>query len=814
MLRCLPISLVTPRLYISLLLAFILNGSMLAMAQDNPDETDASVTETDNNDDEQASETDESADLGSLTVTARRREEALQDVPIAVSVFSGEELNDLGAQDITYLSQAVPNTTLEVSRGTNATLTAFIRGVGQQDPVAGFEAGVGIYLDDVYLNRPQGVVLDIYDVQQIEVLRGPQGTLYGRNTIGGAVKYVTRRLGSEAAGRFRASVGSYGQVDAVLSAELPITDTLAVGASIATFNRSGFGDNLTTGRENYNKEILAFRASTEWTPSPGLFVRLSGDYLEDDSNPVGAHRLIPGLFSGAPVLDDVYDSRGGITGENSAEQYGATLLVEYDINPSWIFKNITAYRSDNNIQQIDFDALPAVDVDVPVIYDNRQFSQELQLLYNGEYIQGVAGFYYLDANAFNAFDVVLAETGALIGLPGLNAFTLGDVDTESWSLFSDVTFDLDKFFGLDTNLELGVGGRYTSDKRSSRILRQTLVGGNSPFFGGDAVPIATGSDFNGSETFDDFTPRVSLAWAPVREHNFYASWSQGFKGGGFDPRGATTAAPDFNGDGTVDDSEVFEFLRFLPEQVDTYELGAKSVIANGRITTNLAVFYSDYSNVQVPGSVGVDADGDGVAETFAGVTTNAGAADIYGVEFDGSAELGSNLFSTGDSLTANWAIGWIDADYQEFIALVSDPATGAQALEDVSDQRVFQNTPEWTTQLRLNYDRQLDLFGVPGFISVIGAWAYRSTTNQFETPSQFLDQPGYSLFDLNLVWTTLDGKYQVGVHGRNLTDKQYIVSGYIFSTPDGTASTLGLEGIANAFYGPPRTVTATFRVNF
>lgn len=813
MLRCIRTHLaISPALILGLVLVMV--WPLTASAQSETDESDLETASTGASTLDSDDEAEDSAELGSLTVTARRREEALQDVPIAVTAFSGEELNEVGAQDITYVSQATPNTTIEVSRGTNTTLTAFIRGVGQQDPVAGFEAGVGIYLDDVYLNRPQGVVLDIYDVQQIEVLRGPQGTLYGRNTIGGAVKYVTKRLGSEAAGTFQASLGSFGQVDAILSGEVPLGEDLAFGASVATFNRSGFGENLTTGLENYNKEILAFRGSFEWTPAHNLFVRLSGDWLEDNSNPVGAHRLIPGLFGGAPVLDDVYDSRGGITGENRAEQYGATLLVEYDINPEWIFKNITAYRSDNNIQQIDFDALAVVDVDVPVIYDNRQFSQEFQLLYNSESVQGVAGFYYLDANAFDVFDVVLAQTGALIDLPGLNALTLGDVDTESWSLFSDITFDLANMFDLNTGLELGIGARYTSDKRSSRILRQTLIGGNSSFFGGDAIPIATTSDFNGAETFTDFTPRVSLAWQPVPEHNLYASFSQGFKGGGFDPRGLTTAAPDFNGDGAVDDDEVFNFLRFLPEEVDTYEVGAKSVFANGRVTTNLALFYSDYTNVQVPGSIGVDTDGDGLSDTFAGVTTNAGAADIYGLEFEGSAQLGNNVFSDGDSFSVNWALGLIDADYSEFIALVTDPASGSQALEDVSDQRAFQNTPDTTAQIRLRYDSQLSLFGVPGFFSVIGAWAYRSETNQFETPSQFLDQPGYSLFDLNLIWTTQDGKYQVGLHGRNLADKEYIVSGYLFATPDGSASTLGLEGIANAFYGPPRTITGTFRVNF
>jgi len=780
----------------------------LAMTTGVSAQDDQSEDNTENNE-----SSEESTELGNMEVTARRRAENLRDVPISVTAITGEGLQDSGAQDITYLNQVVPNTTLEVSRGTSNTLTAFIRGVGQQDPVAGFEAGVGIYIDDVYLNRPQGAVLDIYDVERVEVLRGPQGTLYGRNTIGGAVKYITKRLGRQPSASVRASVGSYSQADLVVKGETPIGDSLAVGGAVATFNRDGFGKNLTLGTENYDKEVTAARASMEWTPSYDLFVRLSGDYYKDDSNPVGGHRLIPGLLSGAPVLDDVYDTRGGITGENETEQQGLSLLVEYDINPEWMFKSITAWREDDTINQIDFEALPPADLDVATIYENEQFSQEFQLNYTGENVTGVAGLYYLDANAFGPFDVRLFQLGEVLGLPQFNAFTLGDVDTETWSVFADASFDLANMFGLDTGLEFSVGGRYTDDKRSSRVLRQNMLGASS-FFGGDPTVVATTSDFEGSDTFSEFTPRASLAWQPNDQHNLYVSWSQGFKGGSFDPRGLTTAAPDFNGDGTVSEDEVFEFMRFEPETVDTYEIGAKSSFADGRVSTSLALFYSDYTDIQVPGSIGVDTSGDGISDTFAGVTTNAGAATVQGIELEANALLGRNMATSGDALTSMLTLGYIDAEYDEFITSVTDPSTGSTALEDVSDQRVFQNTPDWTGHLNLRYDVPMGFFGNDGMLSAIGAWSYRGKTNQFEIPSQFLDQENYSLYDLHLVWKRNDGRYEIGLHGRNLSDEQYKTSGYVFATPDGTQSTLGLEGVMNAFYAPPRTVTLTGTVNF
>src|SRR5439155_13270136 len=176
-----------------------------------------------------------------IVVTARRRNELLLDVPVAVTAYSGEQLNRSGALDITAIADTTPNVTLEVSRGTNSTLTPFIRGIGQQDPVAGFEQGVGLYLDDVYLNRPQAAVLDIYDVERIEVLRGPQGTLYGRNTIGGAIKYVTRRLRTDGPHMsIKTNLGTYRQADLIVSASTPLAPGLALGVAAARLSDTGF----------------------------------------------------------------------------------------------------------------------------------------------------------------------------------------------------------------------------------------------------------------------------------------------------------------------------------------------------------------------------------------------------------------------------------------------------------------------------------------------------------------------------------------------------------------------------------------------
>jgi len=748
---------------------------------------------------------DDAAEVGAtgntIVVTARRREERLIDVPLSVTALSGDQLEQRGTQDITQIAQEVPNITLEVSRGTNTTLTAFIRGVGQQDPVAGFEAGVGLYVDDVYLNRPQAAVLDIYDVERIEVLRGPQGTLYGRNTIGGAIKYVTAELPDDPSLKIRGTYGSYDQADLIITGSTPLTDTLSIGASGARLSRGGFGDNLNLGTENYNKDVWAARGTIEFDNGP-VFVRLSGDYVLDESEARQGTRLIPGLFSGAPVLDDVFDTRAGLNiVDQEVEAYGGALNVAIELSEEFTFKSITGYREDKSTTPIDFDSLPSGDLDVPAIYENDQFSQELQLLYEGDWISGVLGFYYLDANAFTAFDVLLANTGNLIGLPGLNAQTLGDVNTETWSVFGDFTFE------LTDELSVSVGGRYTNDKRTSRVLRTTFIGGFSDLFipNSPAIPLAVTSDFQGSETFTDFNPRASISWQPTPNHNIYFTYSQGFKGGGFDPRGQTTAAPDLDGDGDIDFDDQFEFLRFAPETVDSFELGWKASLLDNRLNISVAAFLGQYDDVQIPGSVGVDSNGDGINDSFIGITSNAASADVNGFEFEGSALVGRDFAGNGSRLNFSWSLGYLDASFNTFIDAFGN---------DVASQRVFQNTPDITA----NVGFVLGLPAADGMVDFIGNAALRSDASQFETPNAFLDQDGFVLLDASIVYTDDEDRFSIGVHGKNLLDKEYIVAGYNFVAGglNGTpfVPTLGLEGTLTGFYGDPRRFFVTGEVRF
>ncbi|MDP5188977.1 TonB-dependent receptor, partial [Rheinheimera baltica] len=331
---------------------------------------------------EQAKDAEADVKLERIEVTARRTIENLQEVPVAVTSIGAADLAERGIATVVELQQFSPNTTLQQSRGTNSTLTAFIRGVGQEDPLWGYEPGVGIYVDDIYVARPQGAVLDILNVERIEVLRGPQGTLYGKNTIGGAVKYVTKEMSGDTEFAVNVTAGSYKQGDVKLTGQIPLIDNqLYLGFGYANLQRDGYGNFLTSALagqdgENYNKDLQAYRFTLEYRPSDAVFIRLNYDKTEDDSNAKGGYRLLPSLLTDAPVPDSVYDSYTSMPTWNTVDTEGVGLTINWDINDNWTFKSITSQRESYSKTNIDFDNTSLDIFDVPAIYDDEQFTQE------------------------------------------------------------------------------------------------------------------------------------------------------------------------------------------------------------------------------------------------------------------------------------------------------------------------------------------------------------------------------------------------------------------------------------------------------
>lgn len=713
-----------------------------------------------------------------VTVTARRREEDLLDVPISVTAATGEQLIEIGAQDITAIQRLTPNATIEVARGSNSTIIAFIRGVGQQDPLWGFEPGVGLYIDDVYVARPQGAVLDILDVNRIEVLRGPQGTLYGRNTIGGAIKYVTNRLSDEPEFGARVNIGSYEQRDLIIDASIPLGETFAVGGAVGRYTRDGFGENLFTGAEHYDKDVLAFRASAEWTPTPDLFFRLAYDNTEDTSNPRHGHRLLPDAAGVFPVTESEFDTRAGIGDDNLVETDGVSLTAEWTVNDTFTFKSITAFREGNTVTPIDFDALPQPDFDVPATYSDEQFSQEFQLLVDSGNLSGVIGLYYLEAEASGDFDVILGGLGVSVYQAGLQ-------EKENRSIYADFTYD------FSDRWSLSAGARYTEDETVADVTRELWLGLGSQSFdpSNASIFLATQTGYQGLTRSDDaFTPRFSLSYQATDDVTVYASYSQGFKAGGFDPRAR-------------EDLDPLGISRrgFGPETVDSYEAGIKGRFFGGAVEAATAVFLAQYSDQQITVQEGADSDNDGINDTFISSVFNAGESEYVGFEFEGS-------WYVTDEFTLSTTIGYIDAQIEEILS----------AGVNIADLFVTQNTPELSARLAANYTTQLS--GNRGQIAVNASAFYRDDYHLFNVANTGfgpgvnptfpaggppLDPDAYTLFDASVVWTSSDENWSVALHGRNLSDERYRVAAYNFVTP----SQLGVDSAYSAFYGEPRTVT-------
>ena len=706
-----------------------------------------------------------------ITVTARKREENIQEVPVAVSVITGELLEDQGAADISELQANVPNLSIYPGRNQSTTLTAFMRGIGQADPLWGVDPGVGLYLDDVYIARPQGALLDVFDVQRIEVLRGPQGTLYGKNTIGGAIKYVSRELTDEPEGRLTIAGGSYGNQDVKLSLGGPLIEGKLRGRiAFASLQHDGYGTNLFTGRDVSDKDTTAFRVALDWLPTDDVRVKLAYDRSEDDAEPLGLTRLAANplcplfLIGTCPPLPQIFDTEGGIDPANGTDSEGYSMVIEWNINDDWLFKSITAHRESDTRNNIDFDTTPAVIADTTTFYFDDQDSQEFQFIYTGgARLNGVFGFYYFDGFAGGDVPFIFLE-----GSPFLNplyGITDGDTNTDSLAVFGDGSY------ALSDRLTFNFGLRVTEEDKNGRAFNA---------FYSDATysqVIAVAANFDETESFSSVSPRLGLDYRFSDDVMGYISLSRGFKSGGFNVRANAEAFPD-------------TARPFQDEELTVAEVGVKSVLANRSLILNAAAFVGDYTDVQVSTFTSFDSDGDGQDDAFFGNFLNAGDATISGleVEFDWTSQTARWLGLSGN-------LSYLDAD-PDFLDENNDTFV---------DTQVITNAPEFTGALNLNVN--VSAWG--GLISGSLGVAYRDDsvlTNEggpdpFNPTQPLLPivQESFSLWNAWISWLSGDGRWQISVVGKNLGDEEYLTNGYNLPT----------LGVLTGSYGQPRTVLGT-----
>lgn len=717
--------------------------------------------------------------LETLTVTARKREETIQDVPVAVTAFTPETLDKLNVRDISDLDAQVPNLTIYAARGSSSTITAYIRGIGQSDPLWGVDPGVGLYLDDVYIARPQGALLDVFDVGRVEVLRGPQGSLYGKNTIGGAIKYISAPLPKEADGFASITVGNYNQLDAKAAFGGPIGGAdsgLRGRIAVASMNRDGFGENTITGQDVSDKEVNAARVNLGAYVSDAFDVQFAMDWMDDQSGVRGARMLEPNRFDAllspgtGPYLpmDDRYDVRNGMPNVNDTDMAGASATATWRPNEDWSFKYVIARRESDTETNIDFDLTPDRIADVKAFYSDEQVTNELQANYDaGGRARGVIGLYAFDGEAGgqvlnNFFNLSFGDTQ-------------GTVFTESIAVYADWTFD------LTDRLKLDVGARYTDEDKRAKVLNRCYSSATftTPV---DCTPAnpndsPAAANFDRTINFSNVSPKVSLDFQLTDDVMIYGTASRGFKSGGYNIRAQATIVPR--------SAEPFD-----DEVVDSFEVGSKMSFLDQTLFLNLAAFHNRYKDIQL--SVFTANPNGG----FFGDFTNAGEGTVNGAEVEYQW-----------LPTANWLISgnlaWLDAKYDEFM----------YAGVNIADEQEFTNAPEFSGAL--NVEWRTDLAN-GGNLSARVGYSYQSevisTTEiiRANTPPAApfgrppIYQDGYGLVSAGVIWKANDA-WSFSLQGTNLADKEYLTTGY------NLAQALG---VYTGFYGAPRQYSLTARYDF
>lgn len=690
--------------------------------------------------------------LDTVIVSARRRDEPLQDVPQAITAVTGEELASRGATDVAGLDMVTPNLTLYPARAFNGSLTAYIRGIGQFDPIWGVEPGVSVYLDDVQLARPQGALLEVLDVERVEVLRGPQGTLYGRNALGGAIKVVTRAPAAVFGGQAQWTVGDYSRRDARLVLNVPLSEDVLTRIALGTYDRDGYGRNLFTGGEVSARDTGVMRLSARWTPISDVDVRLAYDRTRDRSGPPGARRLaIPSpLFDPdqTPLDPGRFDVRSDAQERLDLDNEGASVTVDWAFHPHWRLRSVSAWRQGESHAVLDMDSLPRPIWVLGRDFAERQRSQEFQLHGEGDRARLVAGLYLFDGS----------ETGD--GRSDARHFSptnfyraAGTIRTRSGALYAHGVRDL----GRAWQLELGL--RYTLEWKD--------VDADNGYYTDNRFVTrqVTTADFRDRVRYREPTPRAVLSWRPRAGTLLYAQGSRGFKGGSYNVRANTVRFPD-------------SAHPLDAETVVAWEVGAKGASQDGRRGWAAALFRNRYDDIQLS-VLTVNAAGQGGFADF----RNAGRGTTQGAELEGHVRLGNALRWSGH-------VGYLDARYDRYID------TGL----DVARSRRFPNAPRWTAGTSLV--AEIPLADAGGLRARLDG-RYQDTTRPTTDVYPQLVQPGYAVWNASLAWTSPDTRWELTARVDNLRDTAYRTTGFAYPI-----------GIVTGYYGPPRTYSMTLAYSF
>jgi iron complex outermembrane recepter protein len=726
--------------------------------------------------------------LEEITVTARKVEENLQETPIAITAITGDALQDRQVFRTDMLDQLVPNLQFANNAplaGNNSSSAVFIRGIGQTDPTSTVDPGVGLYIDDVYIGNAVGGSMGLRDIANIQILRGPQGTLFGRNTIGGAVLMSTKDPGDEFGGEVRAGFGTDSLIDGFLALDVPFSESLKTRWAVGLRKQDGYVTRP-DGTDLGDTNTITAQTKWVWTPTDKVTAKLLFDYTDSDENgsplvfaaiteaatfprvasqDAGCPGVVFPASGPVPMIDDPrcandlqaagpYANNGSLPLSSKFENFGGSLNLAFKLTDSLTLKSITSYREVEWIGIRDADNTPLTILHTYYDVTGDQLSQELQFTYESDRLVGVLGLYYFEQTSD---DIVTVELNP--PPPGVQRDSDNNkVDNQSWAAFTQWTFDFTDMISAT------VGGRYTEDKKDAFPDQFDLA---TPAI--KQVPAQWYSD-----TFSSFTPSASVSFKWNEQAMTYVSYSEGFKGGGWNSH--------FNSVLTA--AQQAALHPFAPEEAQTIELGTKLDLAGNTVRLNMAVFSSDYTNMQLtyrgPAPNGV-----------APFVTNAGETSIDGAEIE-------LTWAPMQDLLIEGSVGYLDASID---SLSNIPF--AVLPPGLVEGNALPYAPEWQGHVGLGYTFHA---GKMEIVPRVDA-SYQSETffDATDTP-EIAQLDDVTTVNLQVQLRSEDSKWRFTAGVNNVTDELYPVAG-------NSSLTTG-SGYAEVAYARPREWFATFQYDF
>jgi len=676
----------------------------------------------------------EVAMLEEIVVTARKREESLQETPISITAFSAASLEAANMVDLRDIGKYTPGMSFtSYGMGSSEAGAIFLRGIGQSDHMVTTDPGVGLYIDGVYVGRNQGAALDLLDLERVEVLRGPQGTLYGKNTIGGAVNVISRKPTGTPGGHVSLTVGQDGRFNGAITGETPLGDQSALSFGFLSKNRDGVGEQVFTGAEAGDEDSLSGRAQFSWQ-GQAIEFSLAADatrarqaamphsfYAHADWLGVGTcyQRAADGFaLCGAGTGADPFDSYSLDNLDTEQDLFGLSATLEWDVSENLVLKSISAYRDMEYLGSLEFDGAPQRVVYYRETGASDQFSQELQLTGTTDAsLTWIAGLYYFTEEGHN--DQQDYEFGGRTN-------RVSQVETSSYAAFGQATMD------ISPRLSVTGGLRYTEESKDYHVLRSNLDASGAMTLDDAGQPSYAIPPTAIDETWNAVSGTLNVNYALVEGVMVYGTYSRGFRSGGFAARPAAPASV-----GAYD-----------PEYVDMFEIGLKALVLEDRLRFNAAVYRNDYEDYQ--------AQVNRVGNSFDTRVLNAAAAEIDGVELELTA-----LISPIFRIDATYA--YTDA---EITKVDLDPSLEANFSAGHKLPYVSENT--------FSISPQLDVpLASGGSVLARLDYAYRDDFYGQIANSPFEREKGYGLINGRIEYRSAADSWSVALYGINLADETY-----------------------------------------